>query len=530
VGTQSTSSNEERPAETRGRVGVAGWRRRPVVPHAHDRRPIGTVSGRVATRGMVPAVFVGAAVVLAVRVATWPAGIGFTGWSYAAWGRMLGRGQLHLASTGIYPKPIAYLLGVVVAPFAPDRAIPLVTACAMAAIVASLWKVGHDTGGALGATATVTGLVATVGFAHGLQWASIDVITAGFVALSLATRGRTRVTMLVLAGLGRPEAWPVAGAAGLLEAGRRGWLMRIASGAAGLVAAPAIWGAVDLLLWGTPFAFLRDLNGNPPGIVAFAPTPTQALAAAVLGPARSFAVALGAAAPRLGYLGPGAAVRALWSATAGEAGAAIVVAGSAGLVVVALQAVRRRGDPLPAITAAIWAVALAVELQHGLLPYLRYTFPLAVLLIAGLGPIAGLLWRRRGRVFDWVAVAACLAVTAGSVAAMPPDTPRQAVQADLVRASLPQLRAVLGCGPMGMLTAHTRYSRIAAIVSTLADTSLNSLPAVHDPAVVGQLPSLLRQNGVSMKLPPGPTVQTPIGTIRLSASCAATIRTRAGSG
>jgi hypothetical protein len=462
------------------------------------------------------ALFVLASLPMLDRVLGWRSGIGPDSWAYAAWGRMLVEGRFHLVAVPTYPNPLGYLLGIAVSPFAPARVIPALVAVAMAASVAWLFQAGARTGGALGGVLAACVFASTYGFAQSLQWATIDACVAAVVLAALASGGRARVGLLMLAGLARPEAWPVAGLACYLAlAPRRPIPVRLGLALAAGAAAPAAWGLVDWWIWGVPFAFLPMVHGHVPGAAA----QSGVLSLLLPGGGREATLAAAGADPHLGFLSFTGAIAALWHSLVREAGGWQLAAGAAGLALLcARAAARRRVDFLP-LAAVLWATMSVVELQVGLQPFARYTFPLVAMLAAGAAPLASLAARVSGTRATMVGAAVCAAAAVAATYETPPDPPPNMVQAALIVRSLPALHTALSCGRVGVVAVRRPESPTTAMLAVLAGVPLSQVPTVHTAQAGGHLAAILVTRGTRVPMPPGTAVRTPLGTILLLPSC-----------
>ena len=156
---------------------------------------------------VLPAVALGAVAAAAFlwRSLAWEPAVRVDGWAYAAWGQALARAERPLFELGATtPKPLAALIGLVVVPLPPERALALVAAVALAAIAASLFAAAFREAG------TVAAVVAVAAFAFGVElnvviaFGYIDAVVAALILVGIALRGRSRVGALVLAGLLRP--------------------------------------------------------------------------------------------------------------------------------------------------------------------------------------------------------------------------------------------------------------------------------------------------------------------------------------
>ena len=462
------------------------------------------------------AIFVLAAAATLQQVTAWASGIGPDDWAYAAWGRMIAGGHLHLVATPTYPNPLGYLLGLLVAPLAPQRAFPELAALAMALSVALLFRAGTRSGGALGGALAACVFVSTHAFAQGLQWAIIDAFVAAIVVTAVAFPGRIRVVLLVLAGLARPEAWAVAALACYLAlAGRHSRPVRAAAAVAAGLAAPAIWAVVDWWLWGAPFAFLPMVHGHAPG----ADRQGGILSLLMAGGGHS-ARAAASTDPHLGYLSMTGALSAFWGALVQEAGGWQVGLGIAGLVVLAIRAGAHRRIGFLPVAAVLWSAMQIAELQAGLQPFPRYTFPLVVLLAAGTAALASPVPPLPGRRFTVAAAGVCAAAAIVLALSVPPNPPEHMAQAARIVRSLPVLHSALECGDVGVLTIRRRESPTTAMLAVLAGVPLSQVPVVHSVPPGTPLAGVLVPRGVHIPLPPGRRVRIALGSVLFLPGCA----------
>ena len=216
------------------------------------------------------------------RVLSWPPTQSPDAWAYVAWGQALAAGQRPaFAQSLTTPKPLGTLLGAAVSPLPPQRAFQAAVIVSLAALAAALFWVAYRLAGTIGATVALAALGFSAALATSLRSALVDGIAAALVMLALATRGRTRLVCLIVVGLGRPEAWPLAGVAAYADAGgsvRR----RLVHAALATAAAPLIWVLTDLVLTGDPLATLHRTNarrerdaGRPYILVGEPPAPDR---------------------------------------------------------------------------------------------------------------------------------------------------------------------------------------------------------------------------------------------------------------
>lgn len=284
--------------------------------------------------------------------------------AYLAWGAELRAGGLPTAENALTtPHPVPILLmavgGGIVSPLATWAVLAI---AGLVAVAAGATLVAWRAAGASGVAAALLALALAGGVWSAGPLRGIDWLAAGAIGLALAVppeRRRTRLVLLVLAGLVRPEAWLLPPLL-VLAGDRRAWRAAVAWG----LAAPGLWALFDGLLLGDPLlAFHR----------------TDALS--------------GIAAPGPGLFG---VVELLVSA----AGLGVFVAwlGAGRLWPV---------DVLPGIVLAAVPVALLAELAVGYPVRERY----ALLLVPAVAGAAGSLARLRRR----LQVAVSLVLIAGAL-------------------------------------------------------------------------------------------------------------------
>lgn len=301
-----------------------------------------------------PAVLLGvaAAGVFLWRSLSWPAAASPDAWAYMAWGQAVARGDAPTYElTSTTPKPLGVMLAAIVSPLPPERAFGVVVALALGVLVGALFEAGRRRAGPVAGVVAVLAFVAVSMLSDVLAYALIDAVTTALVALAFALRGPLRVAALVLTGLGRPEAWLLAGVGGFTETAGRLW-RRLAAAAASAAAAPLLWFAFDAAASGDPFATSHRADFLL-GARARERIPWNEVVDNLvdrLTPARILAVLA------LGLLG----------------------------LILHARARGRDGDVLlPAATVLVWLVVLAYEAHRGLFTAPRYLLP--VLAAAALG-------------------------------------------------------------------------------------------------------------------------------------------------
>jgi hypothetical protein len=317
-----------------------------------------------------PAVLLGAAVagIFLWRSLSWPAAASPDAWAYMAWGQAVARGDAPTYElTSTTPKPLGVVLGAIVSPLPPDRAFGVLVALALGVLVGALFAAGRRRAGPVAGVVAVLAFLAVSMLSEVLAYALIDGVTTALVALAFALRGRLRVAALVLTGLGRPEAWLLAGVGGFTETSGRLW-RRLVITAASATAAPLLWLAFDTAASGDPLA-------------------TSHRADFLLGPRARRHIPWGEVVDNLvDRLTP---ARIL----------VVLALGLLGLVLHA-RARGRDGDALlPAATGPIWLVVLAYEAHRGLFTAPRYLLPVLAaaalgtgLLVARFAPLALTRW------------------------------------------------------------------------------------------------------------------------------------------
>jgi hypothetical protein len=379
-------------------------------------------SGSIA-RGYLPValVFSGSAAILAARMLAWPPSFAQDSWVYTLTGQALAAGRRPpLDLTMTTPKPLAALLATLVSPLPPDRAMAAVTVVFAAALVAATFTYGQRHGGAAGACAAVAALVLMPAFPIAFHAEQTDVLSGSLLVMAIVAGPRTRVALLVLMGLLRPQAWVLAGVAGYLAAPRRTsrrTSRRILAAIGCTLLPAALWGLSDAVVYGSPLASYRAnerINSH---------------------------VAPHSLVLTLHYLA---------TALRDDSGVWIPIIGLIGFGVAIVH--NRRLDPI--IVCALTLLPAAIVLTWLRMPYnIRYTFPVAVLFPLGCAHLGGLVPLRRtpgwSRALGPVAALGILAVAAVTMA----QTSSSQVEARATAAALsaaPAVDRALACGPVAV--------------------------------------------------------------------------------
>jgi len=333
---------------------------------------------------MAAVLFAGSLTAIIVRMVTHVLHISVDDWGYAVWGQAIAEGRrpsLEYLLTA--PKPLAYLLGLIAAPFRPGYGIAVAIGMFGAGLVAVIALAVRRQAGFVGVPIALGFLAWTTGLRYNTQRASIDLVSAALVVGALLVRGRWRIGLLVVAGLVRPEIWPVVGLAGYLEARGSRW-RRLALGVVSGAIAPALWALTDIAANGRPFMFLVVARND------------------------------GTFAGSTGIPNLGTTLSRFYDALSGNIGALAVALGIVGLVVHTIRSYRSGAlDVFPIAAAGIIAVGVADELAQGLPAYPRYTTSVAALLIVGIGWLAEPIGRRAQ---GWWAGAAATGVSVVMIA------------------------------------------------------------------------------------------------------------------
>jgi hypothetical protein len=427
------------------------------------------------------------------RLLTWPSAATVDAWAYAAWGQALARAERPLYELGATtPKPLAAVLGTLVAPLPAERAFPVVVALAAGGLAAALFAAAYRKGGAVAAAVAVVALALGARLAAYVAFGLVDVVVAAFVVAGVALRGRWRIAAFVLAGLLRPEAWVLAAFAGFTETAGSLYRRMAAAVAAG-AAAPVFWILIDLVLTGDPLASLdwhfdklgtRDREG-----VGWPDIPAE-----------------------------------LWTRLGNAGGTVVVVAGLLGLGLYYFRA-RRRGDVDWILLAVVlvWPFLLALQVGYGTNLNTRYLLPVAAALALGCGLLAAAFLTSTSPWATWAAVAVA-ASTVALVAASAdiPDGMRGSIDRnEAIAATRPTVESAQACGRVGV----TRASAIRGLLPQLAASTRSSLKSFGIYRGNGEFAAVLhlapRRSPPDPPLPAWPRRATPLGPLAVAPGCAA---------
>jgi hypothetical protein len=425
------------------------------------------------------------------RLLSWPSAATVDAWAYAAWGQALARAERPLFELGATtPKPLAAVLGTLVAPLPPERAFPVVVALAAAVLAAALFAAAFREGGAVAACVAVVALGFGVRLPAHVAFGLVDVVVAALVMAGVALRGPWRIGAFVLAGLLRPEAWVLAAIAGFTEtagslARRAG--VAVAAGAAG----PVLWLLSDLVLTGDPLASLHwhfDRLGARGGEgLAWVDVPGE-----------------------------------LWTRLGSAGGTVVVIGGLLGLGVHYVRA-RRGGnvDWMPLAVILVWPLLIALQAGYGTNMRTRYLLPVAAVLALGCGLLVAALLTSKRPWATWgaVAVAAGALVVVALSADIPEGMQESIARNEAVAATRPTLESVQDCGRVGV----TRSSAFRGLIPQLAASSRRSLKEYGIYRRDGEFAAVLhfapRFSSAEPPLPPWPRQASPLGPLAVAPGC-----------
>jgi hypothetical protein len=406
------------------------------------------------------------------RMLAWPAAASPDAWAYVSWGETLLHGdRLGYELTSTAPKPLGGILGALVSPLPPERAMGVLVALALGVLAAALFVAAEKRAGSAAGVVAVVLFLAAAHLSDVLAYQLVDTVAAALVALALATRGRARVLALVVCGLLRPEAWALAGVAAYGEAKTR----RVVAAAVATVAAPAMWVAYDALVTGDPLATAHRTDD-------------------LVGPANSLGGALESVADRISPLG--------------------FVLVTLAVVGFALRARRNGGDSdllLPVATMLVWPLALVLEADRGLPIPPRYLLPPLVAVALGISLLVPRVAPR------WVAAAAATAAVLAFALTMDFGAERWAQRVREIKATAPSVEQVLDCGTVGVAGVDPKTGAYIGALSAATRRPLHEF---------ARLPSALPSGGV-LRLRDGDftpptgwrTRSVPLGALFVSPQC-----------
>ncbi|MDX6547197.1 MAG: hypothetical protein QOG33_747 [Gaiellales bacterium] len=388
---------------------------------------------------------------LFVRMFTHQLRLAIDDWAYTVWGQAISQGHRPAVESLLTaPKPLAYALGTVVAPFRPGWGMLVAIAIFGAVFVVAIAIAVKQQVGFLGVPIALGFLAWTTGFRYNTETGSADLVTAALVVSALTVRGRWRVGLLVVAGLLRPDVWPVVALAAFLEAGGTTARRLAIGGLAGLIA-PVVWWLTDVAANGRGFMFL---------VIA-----------------RRDGTFSGSSKPNLHK-----ALSNFYEALSGNIGLIAITLGVAGLIVQTVRGYRAGSlDPLPIATAGILAVSVAAELWQGLPPYPRYTTSVAALLLVGTGWLVGaILPRADGWPAGAIATGASVLMIGFAVLFHPVNYKYPGVPH--LEAALPAVEQARVCGTISVAGQVHQRNPIMSTLSALGRMPLTTFSPIEDAA------------------------------------------------
>jgi hypothetical protein len=167
------------------------------------------------------------------------------------------------------PHPLTIALGAILSPLgeAAERALLLLNIAAFVGLVAGIYRLGRVVLTPLAGWAAALLLLSRLDYAYFTARGYVDIPYLALViwaAALAAERGRpTRIVwvLLILAGLLRPEGWPLLALCAVWAGWRAPWSRRLRLAALAAVA-PVLWALVDLAVTGNPLWSLTYTAGS----------------------------------------------------------------------------------------------------------------------------------------------------------------------------------------------------------------------------------------------------------------------------
>lgn len=222
-------------------------------------------AGRPRTDGIRPrpsyaVVAVGALVLAGISLLVLPRGVAYDPWSWLVWGREIVHGQLDTRSAATSIKPLPVLVDAVGALFGSKAAPVLWLLTARAAALAAVglaYRLAARFAGPVAGVLAGLGIVTIAQYASYLFFAGMSEPMATATALlaadaAVSRRHRLAFAALLLTGLLRIEAWPIAIGYAAWRLWRDPSLRRLLAAGAGLALLPAAWFGLDWIGSGTP--------------------------------------------------------------------------------------------------------------------------------------------------------------------------------------------------------------------------------------------------------------------------------------
>ena len=451
---------------------------------------------RLAGSAWTPGLVLGACfgVALLVQALRWPDGMSFDAWSYESWGDSLLRGDAplydHARTT---PKPLGIFLGAAVGPLPPERGMLVPVTAGLGLLVASLFVAAFRRGGPVAAVAAISAFAIVAPIGRITRSALIDGVTAGLIALAVALGGWASVAVLILAGLLRPEAWPLVGLAAYLAMdGER--KTRVGAALLAAFVPIGVWVAVDFLFTGDALATKHASER-----LALSTRPWTTLPS--------------------------------WIVTGLEAKTVTVIA--LGAIGFGLYLWRRRsadGEPLLAVLAlVVWPVLVTYQARQGFhhAAVQRYFLPLTGLMTVGCGLLLSSAtdrWvRHRGA---WLAAAISCVPLALVLVPMVTGERGGRNSHDAIRAAAPAIQRVAPCGRVALVGTERGVAfipHISLLTGRPAEDFEFRVPG-RTYEVALRVDLLRHRRGLrKAALPDWPRVQTAIGPLAISPACAAAL-------
>lgn len=441
------------------------------------------------------------ATAVAVKAASWPAVVGFDGWAYTMWGQSLARGEGLAFKGQTIPKPLPITLSFMTS-WLPDAWGPIVImSVAVGGLVAGLLWSGTALRGAIAGGAAVIAIFLSTTVDSLLEMS--DGVCAACIVWAVATRGRWRIGLFVLAGLLRPEAWPLAFIAGYFESRGPDRKHRVIVSLASGFAAPVLWMAFDWILAGDPLASMHWLQaarleragGGPAPLVPKSASDAITTLKAVLAPD----------APSL----------------------IVLLAGIPGLVMLSRRVARppARSEPYPLIVFVTGLVTLVAFFIVVAELYERYMLPFTLTMLSlGAGCLLGTLVRKRISVVP-VAAACIVFILVGTWRLdVSPFRKRTAAVTEKAATSLPAVRAVADCGRIAV-SGNWRARSYIPFLAGLSGMSARKFVVNNDPDGKPLVPGphvgaiIKLHAGRGGRLPDWPTHRIPLGILAIRPGC-----------
>lgn len=437
-------------------------------------------------------VAIGAGAILGAGIASkvwgWEGAVAFDGWAYTMWGQAVAELERPLYTAAqTTPKPFGILL---IAPFAlfGRSGFVVVVSLLLATLFVVLAVTAYLRWGSAGAGLATVAMASAVPLHVAFEFS--DAATAVLVMSAVATRGPKRITLLILAGLFRPEAWLLAGAATAFHLKKEPVKALLWTPLAA-IAAPVLWMLLDTVLVGDPLATIRWTDFARDERAAGG-APVEATSISDI-PRAFFDVFTGR--PFLGL---------------------VVVAGTIGWI----AAARRKEAGFSAWVPWLWCLGIGLGMTMGLVLRERYLLSAAAVWALGCGAlIPRSLSLKVGRALAVAGIAAGIAVLL--VPNLDTSRTRAAIRERDTRASMEAIDEVMRCGKLA-ITGSWRARDAIPFIAGIGEHPATRLYVVADggeqvdetvtPAAV------LRLHRVE-PLPTWPRYRLPLGRLAVNPRC-----------